>query len=181
MHNKPNFAFHEGRIKYLAKNFVNLSDKEKKRVLSCRNHPDVKKWMFHNESISEAEHLLFIEELKATEKEDYWFVSMTAPIGMILGTTYIGVIYLDSQGGEGTYLGIYTNMFDATPHKGDILMRILKKIAFKKMGLDCLNLEVYTENHVAVEFFKKHGFKPIKLTCKEDDTNIITMRLNHGS
>ena len=55
-------------------NFIDLTLKEKKLILSWRNNPNIRKWMFTTETISLEQHLKFIETLKNSKDKQYFVV-----------------------------------------------------------------------------------------------------------
>ena len=59
---------------YTYRNFITLSLEEKLMILRERNHPDVKKWMFTKEDITEEDHLAYIEGLKNRDDAYYWLM-----------------------------------------------------------------------------------------------------------
>ena len=59
---------------YSFRNFNNLDDHEKKQVLSLRNEPHIRKWMFDSQAISWDQHLHFLTQLKDDKSKMYFFV-----------------------------------------------------------------------------------------------------------
>ena len=77
-------------------NFIDLNEKQIRLVLSWKNNPVIKKWMFTKDDISFEAHLDFIESLKTNNQKDYFLVKQK--------DEYLGVIDLN-----GSFLGIYAN------------------------------------------------------------------------
>lgn len=59
---------------YKFKNFVRLTEEEKRMVLDWRNSPEIRKWMLNSGEISLENHLKFIEGLKNRIDCYYWLV-----------------------------------------------------------------------------------------------------------
>ena len=77
-----NIDYQVGPFTY--RNFIALTHEEKIMILRERNHPDVKKWMFTKDNISETSHLSFIENLKDREDAYYWLMDYYGvPIGVL--------------------------------------------------------------------------------------------------
>ena len=89
---------------YRFKNFVCLSDEEKRMVLEWRNSPDVRKWMYNKDIIKLEDHLRFIEQLENKDDRYYWLV--LSPSG-----DYIGVYDITSVDREKDFAeaGYYLN------------------------------------------------------------------------
>lgn len=84
-------------------NYIELDYNELETILTWRNHPDVRKWMYNSEEISSSAHIKFCTELKQSSNKGYWLVQM--------GDELIGTINInpyDSQNHEGEW-GFYLN------------------------------------------------------------------------
>lgn len=138
--------------KLIAKNFVTLSSDESEFVRNCRNHDEIRKWMYSDSIIPLWDHINFINSLKENNKNYYWLVKMEEE--------YIGVISLnriDFQN-RNAYLGIYANPFSILRGKGELLIKCIKKLAFNYANLHTLKIEVMDINDKATNFYKKAGF-----------------------
>jgi len=140
------------------KNFVDLNLNEQKEVLSWRNHPEIRKWMYNKKEISLKEHLNFIETLKKDKHRLYFKVDD------------LGVINykINNKNAE---IGLHKN-----PNKknvGKILMEKLINYGFNKLNLSKLILYVYEDNLKAINLYKKFGFIE---TDRKD--KLIKMELN---
>lgn len=138
----------------IIKNFVNLTQKEKKMVRKWRNSDNVRKWMYSDHIISHKEHYEFIETLKTDNKNFYWLVKNKK------NENHVGVIYLNRVDfkNKNTYLGIYSNPDSKQKGVGSLLIEALKKIAFDIAKLHTLKLEVVDFNDRAISFYKNMGF-----------------------
>jgi UDP-4-amino-4,6-dideoxy-N-acetyl-beta-L-altrosamine N-acetyltransferase len=137
---------------YSVINFVDLSDDEKRMVLTWRNHNNVRKWMYSDDFISEEEHFNFIDKLVADNSRFYWVVKKK--------DEYFGTISLNKIdfNNKHTYLGIYSNPYNPIKNKGFSLIQCIKKLAFEIAEMHTLKLEVIEHNHKAIKFYKKSGF-----------------------
>lgn len=89
-----NKEYHVGPFTYC--NFIILSMDEKLMILRERNHPDVKKWMFTKDDITEKSHLAFIDSLKTRNDAYYWLMKYEGkPVGVL------SIIHCDFEKLEG--------------------------------------------------------------------------------
>ena len=76
--------FEIGKFKYI--NFTHLSKDQSliENVRQWRNYPDVRKYMYNDDEISEEVHRIFISSLNKREDVMYWFVHYKEnPIGVV--------------------------------------------------------------------------------------------------
>lgn len=76
--------FEIGEFKYI--NFTHLSRDSSliENVRQWRNHPDIRKYMYNDDEISEEEHQIFISSLNKRKDVTYWFVHYKEnPIGVV--------------------------------------------------------------------------------------------------
>ncbi len=142
------------------KNFIDLSDDEKERVLSWRNHPEIRKWMFDKDEISLKSHLEYIKSLQQREDKRYFMVNY-------LGEN-IGVIDFTNIDKDKADIGLY-----AKPDiygVGSVLMQAIIEYGFKELKLKKLVAQVYEDNTKAINLYKKFYFVEI-----ERGNAIITM------
>ena len=59
---------------YKFKNFVCLTEEEKKLVLEWRNSPEIRKWMFNSDVITYQSHSDYIKSLEKRTDRYYWLV-----------------------------------------------------------------------------------------------------------
>jgi len=141
-------------------NFVNLDDKEKRMVLDFRNHSDIRRWMYNKNKISLQEHLEFIESLKSDKNRLYFLVKDKENI---IGVIDYKLINNYAQ------VGLYKN--PSLKGVGKLLMNTLLQYGFETLHLKKMVLFVFANNNVAINLYKKFGFKKI---CKQD--NLIKMQ-----
>lgn len=134
-------------------NFLNLSSEEREMVLDWRNHENIRKWMYSDNSISLDEHINFINQLTGNTDNFYWVVKNKDRI-------YFGTIYLNRTDfkNKHAYIGIYVNPYNEIKNKGCLLIQSIKSLAFEIAGLHTLKLEVIDNNQKAINFYKKSGF-----------------------
>jgi UDP-4-amino-4,6-dideoxy-N-acetyl-beta-L-altrosamine N-acetyltransferase len=156
----------------VAKNFTSLSDDEIEKVLSWRNHPDIRKWMHYSQIIPLESHYQFVNKLKTDSGNLYYFVKNQVS-SEELGVIYINKIDSFNKSGE---FGIYKNPdLSAAKGIGKELALLEIYIAFQKLGLKVLTLEVHTNNTVAINLYEKIGFSHI-----EEREGFLRMKLiNH--
>ena len=137
-------------------NYVNLHDKDKKIALRMRNHPEIKKWMYNQNPISEIEHGNFINNLKNDATLRYFLVKQK---GNVLGSINFSKIDFNYS----AELGLYASPFSHIKSKGIILDAASSFYAFNELGAKKLKLEVFSHNKRAINFYEKCGFKILKI------------------
>jgi methionyl-tRNA formyltransferase len=147
--------------------YVNLNDKEKKLVLRMRNHPEIKKWMYNQNTISEIEHSDFIKNLKYDVTKRYFLVKQQENILGSINFSNININY-------SVELGLYSNPFSQLKGVGRILNAASSFYAFNELGVKNLKLEVFSHNERAISFYNKCGFEVIK-TVETGRYNTIYM------
>jgi len=143
----PNF----GDVELL--NFSELSKTDVNYVLKMRNHPEIKKWMYNQQDITEAQHFSFIEKLKTDISKEYFLVKQA---DKIIGS--INFVQIN-QSEKMADFGLYANPFDDLKGAGRILEEVAACYAKDKLNLSVLNLEVFEHNERAINFYNKIGFK----------------------
>lgn len=151
-------------------NFINLTMDEKKMVLTWRNHPDVKKWMYMHNNISLESHLNFIEILKDQQDKIYFVVKQK--------DDYLGVIDFYNITVESCKFGLYTNPQNTTFGFGKILIEQCIQYAFEHLRIDTLRLEVFSSNKRALNIYEKFGFKETA-TKTVNQKEVIFMELKN--
>lgn len=161
-------------------NFHSLGRASAAMALRWRNSPGVRKWMYSAGRITPAQHAEFRRRLLADRKNGYWLVK--GP-----GRGWAGVVYLNRIGkpGAGAWLGVYANPESAVSGKGAALMTALRGLAFGKLGLARLNLEVFAGNSRAAAFYRREGFRSVRLLRRRrsDGSPVVVrvMTLKKGS
>lgn len=146
-------------------NFCNLGPREAIQILRYRNHPFVYKSMYGSQNISAKTHFDFIASLHNENHSKYFLVREILRKDAI----DIGVINLTRINfrHKHAYLGIYKNPFLYTSSKdskytisyGEMLIKMIKHIAFNIYNLHMLYLEVLESNIKAIHLYEKTGFK----------------------
>ncbi len=97
---------------YRYKNFVQLTEEEKRMVLEWRNHESVRKWMYNTEIIPLENHLKFIDSLNNRTDCYYWMVYKNdEPDGVI------SIVDVDYENGR-VEPGCYRNPVTSKPGEG---------------------------------------------------------------
>lgn len=141
-------------------NFANLDRDDILEVFRLRNHPEISKWMFHK-NFSLQEHFNFIETLKKDKTKFFYLLKQE---GIILGVvSLVGVDFLDKK----SYAGIYKNPIFSKV--GDKILAILEIIAFERMQLKTIILEVFSNNYHAISCYERNGY----IKCKQNSKEIL--------
>ena len=147
--------------------YINLNLDEQILVFNMRNHPEIKKWMYNQDDILEDAHLRFIQNLKNDSERRYFLVKQHQNI---IGSINFSQINLYNS----VTFGLYTNPFEQLKGAGRILEAVAVYYAFRELGVSKLNLEVFSDNERAINFYKKCGFKLIK-TRQMNNKDILCM------
>ena len=139
-------------------------------ILAWRNHENVKAYMYNTNDISEAEHFGFIEALQTREDRRYFLVQ-NAGID-------IGVIDFNEISKESVVMGLYANPTLNQKGIGSLLMQSIVEYAFKRLKVNILKAEVFTENTKAKALYEKFGFCE-KERISINDKEVICMELTN--
>lgn len=131
-------------------NFTTLSESQKKMILTWRNHPNVKVYMYNDKEITEAEHFGFIETLKNREDRRYFLVQENK--------SDLGVIDFNAISKESAIMGLYANPTLTQKGIGSRLMEAIVTYAFETLKIQTLKAEVFAENQRAKVLYEKFGF-----------------------
>lgn len=131
--------------------FIDLSVDEKKMVLSWRNDPKVKKWMYTQKDITLSQHLGFIESLKKDKTKKYCLVKNKQ--------TFIGVIDFSNIDLKSLEMGLYAN--PKLKGYGNTLLQTLIDYAFHTLQVDVIFAQVFALNEKAIALYKRFGFKTV--------------------
>jgi UDP-2,4-diacetamido-2,4,6-trideoxy-beta-L-altropyranose hydrolase/UDP-4-amino-4,6-dideoxy-N-acetyl-beta-L-altrosamine N-acetyltransferase len=148
-------------------NYVNLNENDKIQVLNMRNHPEIKKWMYTQDRISEEDHFGFIKNLEIDIEKRYFLVKQK---GNTIGSINFSKINFDNS----VELGVFTNPFLQLKGSGRLLESAASQYAFAELGVRKIKLEVFLGNERAIRFYNKCGFEFIG-TKKTNHQNIMCM------
>ncbi len=134
-------------------NFIDLTIEEKKMILSWRNHPSIKQWMYNSNDIALDNHLEFIETLKNCVDKLYFLVKQD--------NSYIGVIDFTNidKNSDSSEFGLYTNV--EFKGMGKVLLNCICDYGFNALNIDKLIAEVFAENEKAINLYKKYKFQEV--------------------
>ena len=135
-------------------NFTNLNQSDLLTILDLRNDIRVSKYMFVNRKITKKEHFKFIKNLDSTKDRIYFAIKNK-------NNEILGIISLTNINNLSAYIGIYKN--PNLQSNGILLMQAIKYIGFKKIGLKKLFANCLQNNHKALRFYEKTGFKKTKI------------------
>lgn len=136
------------------KNFTILDEKERVQILEMRNREDIRLWMTNPSIISIETHSSFIESLKTRDDALYFAV--------LLEDRIIGAVYLSEISKKCAYIGIYKESSCTLKGVAAKMVRSLIQIAFEKLGLERLSLEVKPDNKRAIALYQKCDFSTPK-------------------
>ncbi|MBE3021953.1 UDP-4-amino-4,6-dideoxy-N-acetyl-beta-L-altrosamine N-acetyltransferase [Campylobacter sp. 7477a] len=145
-------------------NFTDLNEQERMMILAWRNDERVAKFM-KNRSVSQEEHLKFIESLKERGDKRYFLVKE--------GEIYIGVIDFIDITKDSCEFGIYAN--PKLKGKGQILMQTIIDYATKALKIKELKSCAYNENEKATNLYRKFGFE---IYDKNEQMSYMSLYLN---
>ncbi|WP_104751080.1 UDP-4-amino-4,6-dideoxy-N-acetyl-beta-L-altrosamine N-acetyltransferase [Helicobacter salomonis] len=130
--------------------FIHTTQVERLTILSFRNHPDTSAWML-NENITLEAHLHFIEQLKTHPSSAYYLFKQEETLLGVGSLTRIHPTHRHA------FLGIYKN--PSLNHVGTQILDALEFIAFYKLHLHALHLEVLGNNTRALHFYQRHAYR----------------------
>lgn len=133
-------------------NFIDLTKKKKEMILTWRNHPSIKKWMYDSDDITLQNHMLFIEHLKDSSDKLYFLIQKDGE--------YIGVVDFTNINEQSCDFGLYSN--PKLKGIGDVLLDSICKYAFENLNINKLYAEVFTKNEKAIHLYDKFNFKEIE-------------------
>jgi len=131
-------------------NFKDLTFTEKVMVLSWRNNPHIKKWMYNTQTIPLKEHLQFIDTLKNSKDKQYFVVKEKEH--------YLGVIDFCNITKESLEIGLYKN--PNTHNVGKVLLTTILNYSFEVLKVNIVLSEVFESNKKAYDLYISIGFKP---------------------
>lgn len=136
---------------YSFKNYITLSAEQSAMVLECRNHPDVRKWMFTKEPIPIENHLAFVNSLKQTNSKFYWAV--------FNGDNYVGSVDITdiNTKEESCIWGFFLNPRYIGTGKGIDIEFVTLKLLFY-FGFRTVRGEVNANNNNALNMHKLFGY-----------------------
>lgn len=138
---------------YTYEPYTRLSEAEQLRILSWRNHPSIRKWMFNPEPITPEDHLRFIEGLAHRDDALYWLVKKdNHPVGCI------NLIHLNPERSSAE-IGYFLAPEQLGNQLGlDFLYHALA-LAFNVLNLALVEINVMVENKAAYQLNTFLGFE----------------------
>lgn len=151
-------------------NFTDLTLDEKKMILSWRNNPNIKQWMYEKSDILLENHLSFIDSLKNNTEKLYFLIKQK--------NNYIGVIDFTSinKDTKTSEFGLYANI--DLKGVGKTLLSSICEYGFNHLGMKKLIAEAFVNNEKAINLYKRFNFKE---TTKKivNNQEVICMELKN--
>jgi len=146
--------------------FQDLPEEELLQVLSWRNRPEIRRWMFQTEPIREEKHRAFVRSLDQRGDRLYRLVKERGvPVGVF------DLTQIDCRSSS-AHIGIYTD--PDTRGKGKVVMEALLHEAFARQKLDRLIAEVFAENERAIRLYRYYGFRIVE-KMRYDERELLRM------
>lgn len=132
--------------------FEDLSTPVLIEILSWRNHPEIRKWMYTSEEITRENHLRYVKSLPDKNDCKYWFIKQD-DVGIgVCSLTRINTTHRYSLG------GLYAKPEGAPKGSGYRVLTELCNLAFHQLDLNLIRLEALESNLKAREFYERFGF-----------------------
>jgi UDP-4-amino-4,6-dideoxy-N-acetyl-beta-L-altrosamine N-acetyltransferase len=148
------------------RNFCTMNRAEALMVWEWRNHPAIRKWMYHSDIIPLANHFLFLENLSKKTDNFYWLILEEGE--------YLGVINFSNFESHQSEWGFYLNPSLFGKGKSIHLIYNALNFFFKKLDLTQVYGFVRSDNSIALKF---HDFIGIQKTgtqyIKVKDVNVL--------
>lgn len=151
-------------------NFTDLDDEKKLTILSWRNNPNIRSWMYDDSIIQKGSHLNFIDSLKNNKMKKYFLVSNQEQD--------LGVIYFTNITTECAEFGIYAN--PNINNIGKTLMETIINYGFQSLKVKKLKAEVFENNIKAISLYNRFNFKQTDTFIKNNKTILLMERKNEN-
>ena len=132
--------------------YQNLSIEHSDKVLSYRNHENVRKWMFNSDKISLKQHLNFINKLKDSSKV-YCAVFRKQKI--------VACVNFDDIGHREYFVGHFLNPRLLSSGIGLYFEYVYLKFFFEHIKAKVIKASVKKENHPMIKIHRLCNFKEI--------------------
>lgn len=156
--------------KTLLSNFIDLTEEKKLEILSWRNDPNIRVWMYDDSIINKSAHLNFIDTLKDNKSKQYFIVSNEKED--------LGVIYFTDISDVSSEFGIYAK--PDCKNVGNILMESIIAHGFDTLKLKKLYAEVFENNIKAISLYNRHNLKQIDKRIKNNRSILIMELINEN-
>lgn len=132
-------------------NFTSLDNSSSAEILAMRNHPDIRRWMHNKDIITASQHQSFINSLKSSSSKQYF--------ALFNGDSILGTLnFVDIKDFSSSF-GLYANPQLDRAGIGKAIMHVATYYARDVLHLKILHLHVLENNHRAIVFYEKCGFK----------------------
>ena len=159
---------------YVFKNFILLSDDEKRMVLSWRNDPKIRIWMSNDGEIAYDDHLNFIDGLRGRDDRYYWLVIKNdVPIAVY---DIVSVDYKEESAVSGYYLAPqYLGTGEGFPFQYNY-----KKFFFDNLGFKTMYGYILKGNDRAYSMSTFFSEKPYGVFEEDGRTYVKTSATREG-
>jgi len=130
--------------------YEDLTNIDSRQVLSCRNHPNVRKWMLNSSIIPEENHMEFVKSLKNSPNKVYCAVFRKSKL--------IGCIYYDKINQDIYSTGFFLNPSIISSGIGLYFEYIYLHFFFKFLNAKEIYARVIPENTPVRKIHKSCGF-----------------------
>ena len=131
--------------------YQNLSQEDSLKLLSYRNHVNVRKWMFNSDEITQKNHLKFIDNLKNNDEKVYCIVLRK---NKIIGSINYNAIE------EGEYMtGFFLNPSLQSSGIGLYFEYIYLKFFFEHLEAKMIKAIVKKDNYAMIKIHELCDFK----------------------
>ena len=134
--------------------FLDLDTADIHRIWEWRNHASIRQWMYTSDEITLENHLAFVSNLKGKSDRSY-FLGIEESQEKVGVVSFTDMNRLHGHCRGGIYVSPYYN---GPPGVGMRLLEALMQQVFLKEGMNCLRMEVLTENLKAERLYRKAGF-----------------------
>jgi len=145
-------------------------------LLKWRNSDSVRKYMYTDHLIGEAEHVVWLDRMLADSTSSYLIFEVKGrPVGLV---NVVDVNAIDSTCSWGFYIGEN----DAPSGIGAIMELLALEFIFNSLLINEIYCEVFAFNRAVIKLHKKFGFKEMdieKQVHKNDVCeSVVSLKLN---
>jgi len=130
-----------------------LTGSDSATILKWRNSDQVRRNMYTDHLITEAEHAKWMEKIEQDDSSRYMVFQIKGrPTGLV------NVVQIDQRNGK-CYWGFYIGAEDSPRGSGSIMEFLALEYIFEQLDIRKLYCEVFAFNKPVIKLHKKFGFK----------------------